>query len=863
MKKYNYDRTAQQVLLDSYRKQNRGKNRLLLLAVTLTVSVIYCILSFAYGKIQTDIQKNIRADGMAVSVYIENGTEEMAEQLKSLPYIAKTGKEKFAGKLLDQNIKYCDCVAADETGFQEMLSPAYTQIVGSYPEQENDIMLSAKTLEYLGISEPQIGMELDLDFYWNDIFRSDGTGEQAFHLSGYFTDYQNASAASSIAFLSEKKLTENGINWDSCRVLLDTQSHGLSGIQIENKLKEDVRLTEDQRIVSTDSAFYRAVEGMMGSLGFAVVFSFLILLCMFLCVYNILNLSLAEDLRQYGLLEVIGVQQKQIIKVMFRQMLEIAAKGSFTGGMAGVLAVLVILPLVIKKMYLEQASELERLSLFHPVFLLIAMVPAAVTICLAVFFVKRKISHLSPLECLNYEEIPLTKGQEKAHKMKSLKSHRRHPEIYLARKYLFRSRKAFFITIISLTIGCGIALASSVIVRGVDIQNRFLKEPDFRIGITQEACQTLMETSPDTENMVFFSKDLLEDIEWTAGNSMGNESQLLGFYPIIGTNGRESIKLLSNGEEAATVVQTITSVEKKKLQAYIQKQEQRADWETFEYENGTFLLHDHRLSETVAENAMQQVGKEIEVYDLVPVGTEMSGQVPETLVNCGYLDITEEQFPDLNLCWDGRNTNILLVTEDTYGKLAKKLTPQTFAVSFDVEGKQENSIKSRLKDLIQKKNMEFQAETGYSDKLNLLQVECKSDLLVKEQNYIQTSRLLLLVISGCLIFIGILNFLNVRVADMILRKKDCSIMRSIGMTKKQLQKMFLAEGLLTWLVLFTFLTTIGSILIRGVGWFMKTKISYFVFYYPIKEMAGILLVLLGICITIPRFLYKQTIEQDK
>ena len=491
------------------------------------------------------------------------------------------------------------------------------------------------------------------------------------------------------------------------------------------------------------------------------------------------------------------------------------------------------------------------------------MVPTAVTICLAVFLVKRKISHLSPLECLNYEEIPLTKGQEKAHKMKSLISHRRHPEIYLARKYLFRSRKAFFITIITLTIGCGIALASSVIVRGVDIQNRFLKEPDFRIGITQEACQTLMETSPDTENMVFFSKDLLEDIEQTAGNSMGNESQLFGFYPIIGTNGRESIKLLNQGEEAATVIQTLTTVEKEQLQSYIQKQEQTADWETFEYENGTFLLHDHRLSETVAEKAMQQVGKEIEVYDLVPVGTEMSGLIPETLINCGYLDITEEQFPDLNLCWDGRNTNILLVTEDTYGKLTKKLTPQIFAVSFDVEGKQENSIKSQLKDFIQKKNMEFQAETGYSDKLNLLQIECKSDLLAKEQNYIQTSRLLLLVISGCLIFIGVLNFLNVRVADMILRKKDCTIMRSIGMTKKQLQKMFLAEGLLTWLVLFAFLVTIDSILIGGASWFMKTKISYFVFHYPIKEMAGILLVLLGICMILPRFFYKQNIERDK
>ena len=100
MKKYNYDRTAQQVLLDSYRKQNRGKNRLLLLAVTLTVSVIYCILSFAYGKIQTDIQKNIRADGMAVSVYIENGTEVKIPALHS-----QNRKRKICRKIIGSKYK--------------------------------------------------------------------------------------------------------------------------------------------------------------------------------------------------------------------------------------------------------------------------------------------------------------------------------------------------------------------------------------------------------------------------------------------------------------------------------------------------------------------------------------------------------------------------------------------------------------------------------------------------------------------------------------------------------------------------------------------------------------------------------------
>ena len=57
MKDYDYHRPAEKVLLDSYRKQNRNKNRLLFLAVALTVGVIFCMISFAYGKIQVDIQK--------------------------------------------------------------------------------------------------------------------------------------------------------------------------------------------------------------------------------------------------------------------------------------------------------------------------------------------------------------------------------------------------------------------------------------------------------------------------------------------------------------------------------------------------------------------------------------------------------------------------------------------------------------------------------------------------------------------------------------------------------------------------------------------------------------------------------------
>lgn len=297
-------------LLKASQRQNRRRNRLLMLAVALIGAVIFCVFSFAYEKLQADIQKNIQTDGMAVSAYLENSTEEMVEQIKTLSFVKCTGKEKFAGKLLDKNLKYCDCVVADKTAFEEMLSPAYTQVTGHYPKKAEEIMLSLKTLEYLNIKNPQIGMEVNLDFYWNDIFNTKGTGAQSFRLSGYFTEYENQETGSSLAFLSEEKLTESGVSWNPCRILIDPKYDFVSGLWMESILKDVLPLEKGQKMVCVDSAAYRAVEGMLGSCGFAAIFSFFLLLGMFLFVYEILNLSLQKDLQQYGLLGVIGAQKK-------------------------------------------------------------------------------------------------------------------------------------------------------------------------------------------------------------------------------------------------------------------------------------------------------------------------------------------------------------------------------------------------------------------------------------------------------------------------------------------------------------------------------------------------------------------------
>lgn len=82
-------------------------------------------------------------------------------------------------------------------------------------------------------------------------------------------------------------------------------------------------------------------------------------------------------------------------------------------------------------------------------------------------------------------------------------------------------------------------------------------------------------------------------------------------------------------------------------------------------------------------------------------------------------------------------------------------------------------------------------------------------------------------------------------------------MNRVGMTRKQLQRMFLAEGIFTWLLLSVLILTVGTILLCGIGWYMKTEISYFVFSYPIKEMVALLMILLAGSILVPEIFFKK------
>lgn len=100
MENYDCNQSAERVLMDASRKKNQNRNRLLFIVITITVGVIFSVFSLIYGKMEIDIQKNMKADGMAVSTYIENGTVDMTQQLE------RSRKQICVGNIYEERAQF-------------------------------------------------------------------------------------------------------------------------------------------------------------------------------------------------------------------------------------------------------------------------------------------------------------------------------------------------------------------------------------------------------------------------------------------------------------------------------------------------------------------------------------------------------------------------------------------------------------------------------------------------------------------------------------------------------------------------------------------------------------------------------------
>ena len=647
------------LLSEAIRKCNKGRNRILMGAVILCILTLTFVFGTAYGKINAEYTKNIRMDGTTASTYIEEGTKQQYEKVRSLGYVKETGRRMKMGET-----DVCSVQVLDRTAWEKMVKPAYTGIHGTYPEKQQEIMLPVKTLKKLGIDNPKRGMKIALDVSIS-FFQME---KEEFELSGWYSAYTEDNGKSkAIGYVSEKKLKDWGYDIEEGSDILICQSNDMDWKDTEEKLYEDVPMKDNsQQIIATDTAKNRAVKEMTGSYGMAVVEAVVIICGIFLLVYNVMQISMAGDIRQMALLHTIGTTKKQIRKIYIRQIMRTIVPGCIAGIGLSVLLLRYLIPELVGRQYLNGYGGAEELQIFRMEILLLAVAFTLLVILGASEQVIRQTVNRTCIEGMHYTEQT---GRKKRHRRRTdlgkgtfnKKKRSETQELcFMAWKNVTRYRQRFVITVISMFLGIEMFLIVMVITTGSDYANIINQRPDFLIAgefsefAQKEGSGTEYQTqSPDQDPLKSEGDnfELLYDNEydefspisekvrnrlWNLDGVKKKKSYITEGAYMLSSISRDGLRPLEKdtylgknveyAEESSTdyesgakmiegldadTVQIVSENELKALKTYVEKNKLKVDMDSLENGTGVMIIHDHKLSQKQEKQAEKAVGETV------------------------------------------------------------------------------------------------------------------------------------------------------------------------------------------------------------------------------------------------------------
>lgn len=817
-------------------------NQLLVFAVAFAITVIFCVSCFTIGKIEADTMRYARQDGITVSVCLENGTKKEIEQLEKLDYVENLGREYDVGGLYTEYEEYCNCSYVDSDTFEKMYAPVYTDLCGSYPVRKEEIMVSKKALEYMGITKPQVGMEIRATFNWNDLKISKGYGEQKFILSGYYTDDSEGAVGKTKAYISKERLKSYGVPMESGKVWIDLSADYWNQEQIEKTLYQDVKLSEEgQHFIANTSAKYRAMEHAFGGYGMCIFLSVAVLGGLFFFVYNITFTLQRKVIKQYGLMEVLGVSQKEIRKMLRIESGRIWFYGSFFATVLSLILGWKVIPFFLKRLSMQDVGNVQG---FHLEILLLAIGLSGIILFGATQMSTKELKTMSPMEAFRYEMVDESQYEGKGNS-RFLK---KNVIAKLAIRNVLRCRKTYILTVFSLVLGCVLGLGAVCLSKGTDVLHAYGNKPDFQIMLTPETVNVM----PKLQNKEIWSNSLLgrEEVDWieTHVDSLENLRITEGVIPIYGEALNHCLDVLSVGaEDRIIVLEPVYSEKSEELREYFSKEHIKIDVSELEKGDGFVVAHQHLLSKG-SKGISKRIGEYADLYRMVPEGEMIDDSSQIVLKNLGYLDLTEKGVPELGITWEQKEVVYLLVGETMWKQTVERIPRQIFSITFDVK-RNEATTKQILKEWMIEKNEQIQQMEG--EEIELLYLLCNSDSIHKEKQYIEGAKFIMSIVCVCLIIVGILNFFHTFTSEIFSRKHEFSVMESLGMSKRKIRKMLIMEGIFYCASVTAIVSTFGLLVLYVMQKIVSLRVEYYYFNLPILEFFIMEVCLLLVCVIVP------------
>ena len=375
-------------------RYNRRRSILLFAAVALSSFMIFSVFTIGSTYYKMTRLQNIRMNGADFDAVMYGGSEEQLEKCKTDEDVRAVGLVGVAGYIEEtegDKTANLGTVWADETFWNEMMSPARTSVEGTYPQEKEEVMVTRKALKTCGLEDRQIG----------DSFRAvyvDGKGQKKdmeFRICGIWDGYGDKN----VFYISKALYDTCGYEFSSVvsgRCHIDFAKTFLTEKE-QQEFQEKMKLDKQQALIFTEG-MAASIPIYFGMIGIVMITCF----CAYLLIYNIMYLPVAGDVRYYGLLQTVGMTKKQISTLMKRQMMILGSAGTLAGVLLGVAVSIGFIPVILGSLGID-ADKIGGVQIsMHPLVFLLTALVAGCTVWIGSRKPVRMAVQISPVEAARY-----------------------------------------------------------------------------------------------------------------------------------------------------------------------------------------------------------------------------------------------------------------------------------------------------------------------------------------------------------------------------------------------------------------------------------------------------------------------------
>lgn len=719
-------------------KHDKLKKYLSIFAISLATFLMTAVLLLVSGIIEVNTNGGNSITG-SYHALVSGLTKQQYEKLSADERIEKLGFNVLVKSASSDGLQLNISCSNEDSLVLNGLSVSE----GNMPQKKNEILVEKDYLSKQGI-DAKIGDKIVLPGENNQ-------ERQEFVISGYIkTSAKGTDRSLYAAIVSmEYFLDIDGWNTLSPMAMFRLKSQYASeSEQIQNEITEICKEAGILQSPSINHAYLELSQPSVllviaGIAGLAIV-----IMAGVLVIYCIFYISIINSIREYGQLRTIGMTEKQIKRLVYKEGTSLSLIAIPIGLIMGTFLSYFLVP---------QGFQFENLLWAYP----IAILFSYLTVRLSIRKPAVIAASVSPIEAYRYET-----GSNYGDKYKGKKI----TPISLAKEQIIRDKKKNVLTITSLVLTGVLLFGTSSILSSINARDMALS--GFSLGqfyiriqdqkLRENALETVESNSPFIEE------------SYNALGQVSGVKQITTITNLPVSNDLNAKE--SNGAIVGFDETDMDLIEECNLGKPIPKYQEIAS------KNQIIIGRPSDFEEYFG--IQPEVGNSIKlkVFD----GTETKE------MEFSIAAVLDENKIGNN----GDKIDMLLLPNDSMKKIVS--SNMTYQWVIRVDEKMEQQAEKEIKQILVTNPR--------------LAVTTLSGAIAQNENFLQGMILALAVIIIFISCFAIMNLLNTIFTGVIVRQKEFALMRSVGMTQKQLTIMVCCEGLL--------IVSVGLILSLIVGGFI-------------------------------------------